>query len=32
VAAENCTVHNYNVVPLRSGRYVLVSGNYQAGT
>jgi hypothetical protein len=29
---ENCTVHNYNVVPLRSGRYVLVSGNYQAGT
>ncbi len=31
-AAENCTVHNYNVVPLRSGRYVAVSGNYQAGT
>jgi len=31
-AGENCTVHNYNVVPLRSGRYVLVSGNYQAGT
>jgi hypothetical protein len=31
-AAENCTVHNYNIVPLRSGRYVLVSGNYQAGT
>jgi hypothetical protein len=31
-AAENCTIHNYNVVPLRSGRYVLVSGNYQAGT
>jgi hypothetical protein len=30
--AENCTIHNYNVVPLRSGRYVLVSGNYQAGT
>jgi hypothetical protein len=29
---ENCTVHNYNVVPLRSGRYVMVSGNYQAGT
>lgn len=29
---ENCTIHNYNVVPLRSGRYVLVSGNYQAGT
>jgi hypothetical protein len=31
-AAENCTIHNYNVVPLRSGRYVLVLGNYQAGT
>jgi hypothetical protein len=31
-AIENCTIHNYNVVPLRSGRYVLVSGNYQAGT
>jgi hypothetical protein len=31
-AAENCTIHNYNVVPLRTGRYVLVSGNYQAGT
>ncbi|MQA75955.1 MAG: hypothetical protein GEU88_16750 [Solirubrobacterales bacterium] len=30
--AENCTIHNYNVVPLRSGRHVLVSGNYQAGT
>ncbi|HXG40066.1 MAG TPA: hypothetical protein VNJ28_03910 [Candidatus Limnocylindrales bacterium] len=30
--SENCTVHNYNVVPLRSGRYVAVSGNYQAGT
>ena len=30
--AENCTIHNYNVVPLRSGHYVLVSGNYQAGT
>ena len=29
---ENCTVHNYNIVPLRSGRYVAVSGNYQAGT
>jgi hypothetical protein len=29
---ENCTVHNYNVVPLRDGRYVAVSGNYQAGT
>jgi hypothetical protein len=31
-AAENCTIHNYNVVPLRSGRFVAVSGNYQAGT
>jgi hypothetical protein len=30
-AEENCTIHNYNVVPLRH-RYVLVSGNYQAGT
>src|SRR5919109_3136827 len=31
-AEENCTIHNYNTVPLRSGRYILVSGNYQAGT
>jgi hypothetical protein len=31
-STENCTIHNYNVVPLRNGRYVLVSGNYQAGT
>ena len=31
-ADENCTIHNYNIVPLRSGRYVAVSGNYQAGT
>ncbi len=30
-AAENCTIHNFNVVPLRD-RYVVVSGNYQAGT
>jgi hypothetical protein len=29
---ENCTIHNYNTVPLRDGRYVLTSGNYQAGT
>jgi hypothetical protein len=32
---ENCTIHNYNVVPLRNKkgepRYVLVSGNYQSG-
>jgi hypothetical protein len=27
---ENCTTHNYNVVPLRD-RYVMVSGNYQSG-
>jgi len=27
---ENCTTHNYNVVPTRSG-YVMVSGNYQSG-
>lgn len=27
---ENCTLHNYNVVPIRD-RYVLVSGNYQSG-
>ena len=29
-ATENCTIHNYNVVPLR-GRNVVVSGNYQSG-
>ncbi len=29
---QNCTIHNYNVVPLRSGRYVAVGGHYQAGT
>jgi hypothetical protein len=29
---ENCTIHNYNVVPLKDGRDVLVLGNYQAGT
>ena len=29
-AAENCTIHNYNVVPTRK-RYTLVGGNYQAG-
>jgi hypothetical protein len=32
---EDCTIHNYNVVPLKnkSGkpRYVLVAGNYQSG-
>lgn len=31
-ADENCTMHNYNVIPLRSGDYVVVSGNYQAGS
>lgn len=30
-AIENCTVHNFNVVPLRD-RYILVHGSYQAGT
>ena len=29
-ATENCTWHNYNVVPVKH-RYVLVSGNYQSG-
>lgn len=33
---ENCTIHNFNVVPLKSKkdtpRYVLVSGSYQSGT
>ena len=29
-ALENCTWHNYNVVPTRRGN-VLVSGNYQSG-
>jgi hypothetical protein len=31
-SAENCTIHNYNTVPTRSGQDVLVLGNYQAGT
>jgi hypothetical protein len=31
-STENCTIHNYNVVPLRSGRDVLVHGSYQSGT
>jgi hypothetical protein len=30
-AEENCTIHNYNVVPIRN-RYILAGGNYQAGT
>ncbi|HZN87798.1 MAG TPA: hypothetical protein VFB44_02390 [Thermoleophilaceae bacterium] len=31
-AAENCTIHNYNMVPTRNGRYIMVGGHYQAGT
>ncbi|HEV3378178.1 MAG TPA: hypothetical protein VG126_12955 [Thermoleophilaceae bacterium] len=31
-SAENCTIHNYNIVPLRDERYVMVGGHYQAGT
>jgi hypothetical protein len=31
-SAENCTIHNYNPVPLKDGRDVLIFGNYQAGT
>ena len=30
-AVENCTIHNYGIVPTRS-RNVLVTGAYQAGT
>jgi hypothetical protein len=29
-SVENCTTHNYNVVPTKK-RYVVVSGNYQSG-
>jgi hypothetical protein len=29
-STENCTTHNYNIVPLKK-RYVMVSGNYQSG-
>lgn len=29
-STENCTIHNYNVVPTDKG-YILVSGNYQMG-
>jgi hypothetical protein len=31
-ADENCTIHNYNVVPMRNNRYIVVGGHYQAGT
>ncbi len=30
--AENCTLHNLNVVPVRGGGDVLVHGSYQSGT
>ncbi len=30
-ADENCTIHNYNVIPLRNGNDVVVMGNYQGG-
>jgi hypothetical protein len=30
LSTENCTIHNYNVVPTDK-RYLLVGGNYQAG-
>ena len=30
-ASENCTIHNYNVVPFPD-RHVLVHGSYQSGT
>ena len=29
---ENCTIHNYNIVPTKNGTYVAVGGHYQAGT
>jgi len=29
---ENCTLHNFNVVPLRTDRNILVHGSYMAGT
>jgi hypothetical protein len=31
-SSENCTLHNYNVVPLRDGDDVLVHASYQAGS
>ncbi len=30
-ATENCTIHNYAAVPLRSDEYVVVHGSYQSG-
>jgi hypothetical protein len=29
---ENCTIHNYNFIPLTTGRDIIVGGHYQAGT
>jgi hypothetical protein len=29
---ENCTIHNYNIVPTRTGKHIMVGGHYQAGT
>lgn len=31
-SSENCTLRNYNVVPLRDGDDVLVHASYQAGS
>jgi len=31
-AFENCTIHNFGFVPTTDGGYILVGGNYQAGT
>ena len=30
-STENCTMHNFNVVPTTDGSRILVSGNYQSG-
>jgi hypothetical protein len=30
-ATENCTIHNVNVIPIRSGNDVLTHGSYQSG-
>jgi hypothetical protein len=29
---QNCTIHNYNTVPTRNGKHILVTSAYQAGT
>jgi hypothetical protein len=31
-STENCTIHNYNIVPTRSGKNIMVGGHYMAGT